>query len=213
MTEAEQQKLEAMTARMDALAVKMDLVCETPSVLAALEQLAEIEAAIVAGQERLAAITLKEAALTERAAVLDERERAIKVREFLFDQKRDEAMEQLRSNYLALVQSDRALKLRVLNFSGMLSGFDVGIMELPDWIAIEKMLGMTDAIPELRDTPTELTREDWSGNKFLEQSTLTRSMPMAEMASHDEQPMPKPPVRKRPSRGGFRAAYRRALAS
>ena len=76
------------------------------------------------------------------------------------------------------------MRVRLLNHAGWLEGFrSGGIRELPDWDAIEKMLGMTDAIPEMQDRPTELVREGWSGDKFSAQSTLTRSLPMAEMAT------------------------------
>lgn len=206
------QAVAALSSRVDRLAADLGFASETPAIAALLQRKAAIEADLAAGAERLAAISQAEAAAQQRETALDVRERAIKVREFLFDQKVEEATGELRASYLSLTQSDRAMKVRILRYNGMLDGFDPGIRELPSWDALEKMLGVTDVIPEMRDT-TELTREGWSGDKFVEQSSLTRSMPMADMASHDDQPTPPPPVRnKRPARG-YRAAMRRALAS
>jgi hypothetical protein len=130
----------------------------------------------------------KASALTQREAAVEERERQIKIREFTFAQRHEEAVGQLRSSYLALVQSDSAMKTRIMNFSGMLAGFDVGIRELPNWPALERMLGIVDVIPEMRDPPAELTREGFGGDKFSDQSTLTRAAPST-MDEADQLPL------------------------
>jgi hypothetical protein len=213
MTEEQWQGLEAMAERVDRLAARLDLVAETPSIAAGLQQLAEIEAEIAAGKERLSAIAEQEAALQQREVALETRERQLKVKQYEFEKRLEEATAQLRASYASLVASDNAMKMRILNYAGMLAGFNPTIQQLPDWSALERMLGVVDAITEMQDTPTVLTREGWVGEKFSEQTTLTRSVPTAEMASHDDLPTLPPPAvqNKRPSRRGYRAAMRRAL--
>ena len=88
-----------VSARMDRLAVKMDLHLETRP-FRAVERKAEIEAAIAAGDERLAAMAQAGSGTDEREVALDQRERQIKIREFQFGQKVDEATGQLRASYL-----------------------------------------------------------------------------------------------------------------
>jgi hypothetical protein len=122
--------------------------------------------------------------LAERDAAVTERKRALKIREFTFDQRVTEATSELRTSYLALTEADKAMKLRVMNFSGMLSGFDIGIREIPTWDAIEKLLGVA-ADPHMPVPSMETTQESWGGAQLT--GTLTRSMPTG-MAEHDDQP-------------------------
>jgi hypothetical protein len=214
MTEEEfEQKSQVMASRLDRLAAQMELMAETPSIRAALDRLAQINADISAGAESLAQIAGQQEALRQREAALAIVERRLKIKEFTFDQKVEEATGQLRASYASLVAADTALKTRVLNYAGMLSGFAPTIQALPDWPAIEQMLGVADAIPELRDEPAEVTTKDsWGGEKL--QGSLTRSVPMAAMSSHDDLPLPtnKTPERSKRPRRGYRAAMRAAMA-
>lgn len=211
-TQALARAVEALSARVDRLTADLGFASETPAIAALLQRKAAIEADLAAGGERLAAISQAEAALQQREIALDQRERQIKIREFQFGQKVDEATGQLRASYLSLTQADRAMRVRLLHHAGWLDGFDPGIREIPSWDAISKILGMTDAIPEMQDRPTELVRADWNGDEFVAGSTLTRQVAMSE---HDDLPTPKPPppVNKRPRRSSYRAAYRRALGA
>jgi hypothetical protein len=160
----------------------------------------------------LAALTAQRDDFLLHGKALDQRERAIKVREYEFEQKVQEVTGQLRAGYTSLVEGDSAMKRRILNFSGMLDGFAPTIRALPDWPAIERMLGMrVDVIPEMRDIPTQNVREGTTGDGFIPGSTLTRSTPMSE---HDDLPMPvvKPRERSTRSRYGYRRAMRAAMA-
>jgi hypothetical protein len=210
--EAISDAIAALAARVDTLAAGLSLACETPTIAALLTRKAQIESDIAAGEESLAQIAQKQEALQQRVAALDDRERAIKVQQFVFDQRFQEALSTLRATHKVLVQADEAARIRVLNYAHMLEGFDIGIRELPSWPAIEKMLGVADAIPEVRvELPTKNVREDWNGDQFAP-STLTRSVP-ALMSDHDDLALPtnKTPERSRRPRG-YRAAMRAAMA-
>jgi hypothetical protein len=78
------------------------------------------------------------------------------------------------------------MRVRLLHHAGWLEGFDLGLRECPSWEAISKIIGVADAIEEMRnDKPTVNTREGFGGDTFAP-STLTRSMEV--MSSHDNEP-------------------------
>ena len=159
-----------------------------------------------AAEAAAALLAEREAAVAQQQAKLNEREHEVASREAHLHFSVKDATERLRKSYLSQVELDSAIKRRVLRFAGMLEGFSSPLQQLPEWSSIERMLGEpVDEIVELQPESTVLTREGFGSDKFSEQSTLTRSMPvMASMNEHDDLPTPMP-VNRSPVRSSRRA--------
>lgn len=212
-TDLESLEVTSSADRFADLLALLDQLKNPDATEAKVKELRELEIRIAVAAENLDIAKGEHRDLDARAAMLDRREAELRLLEHAQNAKFDDARRELVAQHRHLVEIETAIKFRILRHAGALAGFDARLQSVPEWSAIDRLAGApVDVIDEMRSPNMELTREDWSGNKFSE-STLTRSMPMPAMSEHDDQPMPKPPPNKRPSRRGYRAAMRRALAS
>jgi hypothetical protein len=193
----------------------LDLLKNRDAIEAVAKQLRELEVRVAVERENLADAKAEHGDLDARALTLDRRDAELRLLEREQNAKFDDARQELVAQHRRLVEIESAIKFRILRHAGALAGFNPILQSVPSWDAIDRLAGApVDVVEEMRAPSTELAREGFGGDKFSEQSTLTRSMPMPAMSEHDDLPMPSPPVsNKRPARRGYRAAMRRALAS
>ena len=147
--------------------------------------LAKLNRHIREAEAKLAAV---QAQAEQTNNVLAERERAVAAREIANERHEiesaaslQEAHDHLRGYYNSIAEADRHLRYRIMNYAGLLHGYNAQLQELPDWRAIKQM------IPDLPDLPapaadvvSENVREDWVGHTFVPGSTLTRTVSYGE---------------------------------
>ena len=157
--------------------------------------------------ENLADVKAERGDLDARASMLNRREAELRLLEREQNAKFDDARRELVAQHRRLVEIESAIKLRLLRHAGALAGFDARLQSVPDWPAIDRLTGApVDGIEEMRSPSMATTREGFGDDKFSDQSTLTRSVPMSE---HDDLPTPKLPdpsakSRRRSRRGAER---------
>jgi hypothetical protein len=135
-----------------------------------------------AAEQKTAALTAQAeqttAALTEQATAIAAARAALEECKAAFAASIEEAHDHLRGYYNSIAEADRHLRYRIMNYAGLLHGYNAQLQELPDWPAIKQM------VPDLSDLPvtppaevvSENVREDWSGHTFIADSSLTRTV-------------------------------------
>jgi hypothetical protein len=185
----------------------LDFLKNRDAIEAQARQLRELEIRIAVERENLDDAKTERGDLEARAAALDKFAAELGLREREQNAKFDDARNELVAQHRKLVEIETAIKFRILRHAGALVGFNPELQSVPSFDTVDRMIGVpVDTISEMRAPGTELAREGWSGDKFSEQSTLTRSVPMSE---HDDLPMPRPPDPSATSRRRARRAGRR----
>src|SRR5262249_28281994 len=153
------------------------------TIAAALKKLRKLGRDIAAAQERLAAVTAeaeaKKAALAEREAAIDARASALDERETAFASSLTDARDELREHHARLEQTNQVLVYRIMSSAGILGEWTPQLQSLPDWQQLRRMVaGLPDDLPAapFAEVVSQNVREDWSGNVFVPDSTLTRSI-------------------------------------
>jgi hypothetical protein len=183
----------------------LDLFKNRDAIEAAARQLRELEIRIAVARENLAEAKAEHGDLDARASMLDRRAAELRLLEREQTAKFDDARLELVAQHRRLVEIESAIKLRLLRHADALGGFDARLQSVPEWSAIDRLAGApVDVVEEMRPPSMQTTREGWGDDKFSDQSTLTRSVPMSE---HDDLPMPQRPdasARSRRRRGAER---------
>ena len=136
-----------------------------------------------AAEQKTAALTAQAeqttAALTEQATAIAAARAALEECKAAFAASIEEAHDHLRGYYNSIAEADRHLRYRIMNYAGLLHGYNAQLQDLPDWPAIKRMIpGLPADLPAAppAEVVSENVREDWAGSVFVPGSTLTRSI-------------------------------------
>jgi hypothetical protein len=165
-------------------ALELCRIASSPKTIAtALRKLRKLGHDIDAAEAKLAAVQAEAAAIVAKmesdVAVLDERERALDARATEFETSLQEARDNLHEYYNNIAEADRHIRHRILSHAGLLGGYNPQLQDLPSWPQIRRLVvGLPDDLPAA--PPAELVsqevREDWTGNVFMPDTTLTRTI-------------------------------------
>jgi hypothetical protein len=149
----------------------------------ALKRLRKLGHDIAKAEQKLAALSAAaeqtNAELAERAAAADERDRAHDAREVAFASQAAEVRDELRKHHNHLEQTNRQLVHRIMATTGILGDWNWELQSPPTWQQLrQKIAGLPADLPAAppAEVITAEVREDWTGNVFVPNSTLSRSI-------------------------------------
>jgi hypothetical protein len=144
------------------------------------KQIEELSAMMIAAEARIAAAEQAEASLAQAKAEHDKRETAIREQEFELHTKSQlvEGRHRELSSYARhLGEIEDQIKIRLLRHVGALEYYNPTIQRLPEWAAVDRELGISDAHYDgnegtPRDHGTGATEPP---ENLIQGSTLTRA--------------------------------------
>jgi hypothetical protein len=165
-------------------ALELCRIASTPKTIAtALKKLRKLGHDIDAAKTKLAAVQAEAAAIVAKmesdASALVEEKRALDARATEFESSLQEARDNLAEYYNGIAEADRHIRHRILSHADLLGGYNPQLQDLPTWPQIRRLVvGLPDDLPAAppADVISENVREDWSGNVFMPDSTVTRTI-------------------------------------
>jgi hypothetical protein len=167
----------------------IDLALNPKAAKAGLKQLVKLDKSIAAAEQKLAALTAQAeqttVALAQREAAVVAREAALDARETAFTSSLEDAHSELREHHGRVEQAHRQLVHRVMSTSGILSGWNPDLQDLPTWEQLRRQIADLPPDPPalvtapimridaLSDTFSD-PNADRHGNAFL--GTLSRDV-------------------------------------
>jgi hypothetical protein len=171
------------------LAIELCRVAAKPATYAAaVKKLRKLGRDIVAAEQKLSQLQADAAVIAAKAesdaSAIAEQSRVLDAREVALASQAADVRDELRQHHARLEQTHRQLIHRIMATTGILGEWNWNLQSPPTWEQLRQRIADLPAdLPAASptETITAEVREDWTGNVFVPNSTLSRSIKQTEI--------------------------------